>query len=84
LLQQVYTRMGLLGAAPHCTLQLTQPVHPAVGCQTVCVSPCMTLCEQYSTLCVRACRIGYLEQEPQLDAGETVAENIAPAVKHIK
>lgn len=44
----------------------------------------MTLCEQYSTLCVRACRIGYLEQEPQLDAGETVAENIAPAVKHIK
>lgn len=29
-------------------------------------------------------RIGYLEQEPQLDAGETVAENIAPAVKHIK
>lgn len=30
------------------------------------------------------CRIGYLEQEPQLDAGDTVAENIAPAVQHIK
>lgn len=29
-------------------------------------------------------RIGYLEQEPQLDAGDTVAENIAPAVEHIK
>eukprot|EP00878_Enallax_costatus_P012543 GHUV01013101.1.p1 GENE.GHUV01013101.1~~GHUV01013101.1.p1 ORF type:complete len:490 (+),score=183.87 GHUV01013101.1:265-1734(+) len=29
-------------------------------------------------------RIGYLEQEPKLDAGDTVAENIAPAVQHIK
>ncbi|KAF6262858.1 P-loop containing nucleoside triphosphate hydrolase protein [Scenedesmus sp. NREL 46B-D3] len=29
-------------------------------------------------------RIGYLEQEPKLDAGATVAENIAPAVQHIK
>jgi hypothetical protein len=29
-------------------------------------------------------RIGYLEQEPQLDAGATVADNIAPAVQHIK
>lgn len=33
---------------------------------------------------VMLCRIGYLEQEPQLDAGETVAENIAPAVQHVK
>lgn len=30
------------------------------------------------------CRVGYLEQEPSLDAGATVAENIAPAVQHIK
>jgi hypothetical protein len=30
------------------------------------------------------CRIGYLEQEPRLDAGATVADNIAPAVQHIK
>lgn len=29
-------------------------------------------------------RVGYLEQEPQLDAGATVAENIAPAVQHIR
>jgi hypothetical protein len=34
-------------------------------------------------MCI-SCRVGYLEQEPQLDAGDTVAENIAPAVQNIK
>lgn len=29
-------------------------------------------------------RIGYLEQEPRLDAGKTVRENIEPAVERVK
>eukprot|EP00775_Hariotina_reticulata_P003964 gene3964-4217_t len=29
-------------------------------------------------------RVGYLEQEPELNAGATVAENIAPAVQQVK
>lgn len=29
-------------------------------------------------------RVGYLEQEPALDDGATVAENIEPAVAHIR
>lgn len=29
-------------------------------------------------------RVGYLEQEPQLDAGPTVEENIRPALAHIQ
>lgn len=29
-------------------------------------------------------RVGYLEQEPKLDAGETVMENIEPAVKRVR
>lgn len=33
---------------------------------------------------MHACRVGHLEQEPKLDAGATVAENIAPAVQPIK
>jgi hypothetical protein len=31
-----------------------------------------------------ATRVGYLEQEPELSAGATVAENIVPAVQHVK
>lgn len=46
-----------------------------------CVLHCAPVC---TVPLYQNCRVGYLEQEPQLDAGATVADNIQPAVQHIK